>query len=142
VLDDPAVDDAREVEHREVDRAAARRPEERAGRPAPTVHPDPDAIAGLRRVLDVEPQAGHGPVHVPDGRLDRGKGSRPGAGQPELVLDQVRRAELVDDRVISGGEALVEHPAQDVEGSSGGHDSPLRCSSSTLTAVILHRLHC
>jgi hypothetical protein len=40
VLDDPAVDDPGHVDHREVQRPSARRPEERAGRGAPAAGGD------------------------------------------------------------------------------------------------------
>jgi hypothetical protein len=32
--------------------------------------------------------------------------------EAELVLDEVGRAELVDDRVVTGGKPFVEHASQ------------------------------
>src|SRR6476659_192016 len=105
VLDDPAVDDPDLVEHGEADLPSAGWAEKRAGSRGLTVHPNPESIPDLRGVLDGEPGIGEGAVHVADGRLHRGDRGRTPSGQPELVLDDVRRAQLVDDRLVPGGEA-------------------------------------
>jgi hypothetical protein len=54
VLDDLAVGDAGEIQHGDVDRLVAGRPEERPARGAVCPHPHPDFAAVLGEVLDGE----------------------------------------------------------------------------------------
>src|SRR6516165_7116901 len=70
VLDDPAVDDAGDIENGEVDRAVARWPEERPGCGTARPYPHPDGVALLDGVLDGEGHARRCPVDVADGGLD------------------------------------------------------------------------
>ena len=89
---------------------AAGRSEIRAGRRPLAPHANPDGVPGLHGVLDRELNVWEGPVHVPHGVLDVGDCVRAAAGRAELVVQEVGRAELVGERAVAGGEALVEYP--------------------------------
>jgi hypothetical protein len=73
----------------------------------------------LHRVLDGEGDVGGGGVHLPHGGFDVPDRLGSGPGQAELVLDHVRRAQLVDDVIVPGGEAF-EHSLHHGQGHGAG----------------------
>src|SRR6185437_15996935 len=90
VFGDAAVDDAADVDDGDVDRPAGGWAEERAGGDAAHANAGPEGVAGFGEVFDLVGQVGDGGVHVGDGLFEVGDGGCSGAGDAELVLDEVR----------------------------------------------------
>jgi hypothetical protein len=77
---------------------------------------DPDHVAASCDVGDGEPEVGERAVHRRDPALDLLERLGSGAGESELMLDDVGRAKLVHDIGVAGGEPFMQHPLDDLSG--------------------------
>jgi len=67
-------------------------------------------------VLDGEAHVRDRGMHVADRGLHMSDRLRASGCEAELMLHEVGRAQLVDDGVVAGGEALIKHAVHDCEG--------------------------
>ena len=116
MLDDPPVDDARLVEHGDVDLSTGWGSEERAGVGSAATHAHPHEVPVDHGVVNAEGHVRHRPVDVPDRGLQVGDGFGARTCEPELVLHEIWGAQLVDDGVVADGEPLVKHAVHDIQG--------------------------